>query len=87
MPHYTMRRTWPDDHDRTNDYVFKVDGKDAGRCYFMRAAGGTDVWLWTVYGSAKGGMEDTLEEAQRRFKETLEGRTASQPSRGVPKRV
>ena len=51
MPRYTMRRTWPDDHDRPNDYVFEVDGKDAGRCYFMRAAGGTDVWLWTVYGT------------------------------------
>ena len=38
MPAYTMRLTWPDDPDRTNDFVFRVDGKDCGRCYFMRAA-------------------------------------------------
>ena len=35
MPAYTMRLTWPDDPDRTNDFVFRVDGKDCGRCYFM----------------------------------------------------
>jgi hypothetical protein len=37
----------------------------AGRCYLMQAAGHRDVWRWTLY-------KDTLEEAQRRFKEAYE---------------
>ena len=61
MPRYTMRLTWPDDPDRLNDYVFCVDGKASGRCYFMLAAFQREVWRWSVYGSASGGMEDTLE--------------------------
>ena len=60
MPRYTMRLTWPEDLDRTNDYVFCVDGKGSGRCYFMLAAFQREVWRWSVYGSASGGMEDTL---------------------------
>ena len=72
MPHFTMRRTWPDDDKRPNDFVFRVDGKDAGRCYQMIAAGARVVWLWTIYGSSDGGMEDTLEEAQARFKAMFE---------------
>jgi hypothetical protein len=68
---YTMRRTWPDDPGRPNDFVFRVDGRDAGRCYFMHAAGNRAVWLWTVYGSPRGGMEDTLGEAQRQFKAAI----------------
>ena len=71
MPRYTMRRCWPD-QDPRDDYVFRVDGKDAGRCYFMRAAGSRDVWRWTIYGSSLAGMEETLGEAQRRFKEAYE---------------
>jgi hypothetical protein len=35
----------------------------------MRAAGGVDVWRWTVYGSSTGGMVNSLEEAQRLFKQ------------------
>jgi len=62
-----MRRIWPDD-DRPDDYVFRVDGRDAGRCYAMRAAGNRAVWRWTVYGSATGGMALSLDEAQRCFK-------------------
>ena len=68
MPHFTMRLTWPDD-DRPDDYVFRVDGHDAGRCYAMHAAGRRLVWRWTVYGSNAGGMEPSLQEAQRRFKQ------------------
>lgn len=71
IPTYTMGRTWPDDPGQPNDYVFRIDGRDAGRCYFMHAAGNRAVWLWTVYGSPKGGMEDTLEGAQRQFKAAI----------------
>ena len=38
----------------------------------MRAAGNREVWLWTVYGKSRGGMEDTLDEAKRKFKEIFE---------------
>ena len=60
-----MRRSWP---DRPDDYVFRIDGKDAGRCYLTVATASRHVWLWTVYGRATRGMEETLEQAQRRFK-------------------
>ena len=72
MPVYTMRRTWSNDPDSTNDFVFRCDGVDVGRCYFTRGAGSRDVWLWTVYGRSSGGMEETLDEAKRKFKETFE---------------
>jgi hypothetical protein len=72
MPTYTLRRTWPDEPGRPDDYVFRCDGVDVGRCYLMRASSNQEVWRWTVYGISSGGMEATLEEAKRRFKETFE---------------
>jgi hypothetical protein len=71
-PVYTMRRSWPDNPESPNDFVFRCDGVDVGRCYLTRAAGSRDVWLWTVYGTSRGGMEETLDEAKRKFKETFE---------------
>ena len=69
MPRYPMRPTWPDDPKRPDDYVFRVDGRDAGRCYLMIATYNRGlVWRWTVYGTSKGGMEDTLEDAKARFR-------------------
>ena len=73
MPRYTMRVTWPDQPHRTDDYVFRVDGKDAGRCYFHYTVPATGHrWHWTVYGSTANGDELTLEEAQARFKQAFE---------------
>jgi hypothetical protein len=77
VPRYTMRLTRLSDPPDPNDYVFRVDGNDAGRCYFMLAAGSRQCWRWTVYGISAGGLEDTLEAAQRRFKETYEAATAA----------
>ena len=71
MPSYTMRRTWPETN-RNDDYVFRIDGRDAGRCYLTTAAHAQRVWLWTVYGTPRGGMEESLETAQRRFKDAAE---------------
>ena len=68
MRHYSMRLTWPDEPNRRDDFVFRVDGKDAGRCYLTHATGRRDVWRWTIYGTSKGGMEDTLQDAQAKFK-------------------
>lgn len=72
MPTYTMRLTWPGE-DRPDDFEFLIDGKAAGRCYFMHAAGNQPIWRWTVYGSTAGGTEATLAGAQRRFKQATAG--------------
>ena len=87
MPRYTMRLTWPDDPDRLNDYVFCVDGKESGRCYFMLAAFQREVWRWSVYGSASGGMEDTLEEAQRKFKQAYDDKQKDHRHRSKDRRA
>jgi hypothetical protein len=79
MSRFTMRRTWPDE-DRHDDFVFRVDGLDAGRCYRMIAAGSRIVWHWTVYGKSTGGMEDTLEEAQAGFKAAIEAESEHGPA-------
>ena len=41
---------------------------------------------WTVYGISSGGMEATLDDAKRRFKETFEaaGELAASPNRTPP---
>ena len=70
MPRYTMRLCWPG--EVPDDYQYFVDEKAAGRCYLTTAAENREVWRWTVYGVSSGDLEDTLEEAQRRFKETYE---------------
>jgi hypothetical protein len=77
MRRYTMRRTWPED-DQPNDYVFKVDGTEAGRCYrhYMRFVEG-NCWHWTVYGSGFAGDEPTLEAAQAKFKAAYERKVAT----------
>ena len=72
MPGYTMRPTWPHTNT-TTDYVFLIDGKEAGRCYETTIAGGRRVWLWTVYGSPLGGTERSLAIAKMRFKEATGG--------------
>jgi hypothetical protein len=72
MPTYTMRLTKLNP-ESTDDFVFLIDGKESGRCYFTRASNNRDLWLWTVYGSSVGGMEDTLEEAQAKFKRATGG--------------
>jgi hypothetical protein len=71
VPRYTMRLCWSGE-DRPNDFELLVDGKAAGRCYLMRAAYGRDVWRWTVYRVSGGSIEDTLADAQRRFKESYD---------------
>lgn len=72
---YTLRRSWPDNPDRPEDYVFRVDGKDAGRCY-RHIAGGVSrrgcAWHWTIYGAASSGDEDTLDKAKEAFRKTFE---------------
>ena len=81
MSKFTMRATWPDNPDRPDDFVFRVDGHDTGRCYRMTAAYDRECWLWTIYCKQSGGMADTLEEAQRLFKEAIENGDKGQAGR------
>jgi len=68
-----MRRSWPDVED---DYVFRVDGKDAGRCYHPYATASTGWrWRWTVYNSAASGDELTFDDAKAKFKAAYEAIT------------
>jgi hypothetical protein len=80
---YTLRRTWPDDSDRPDDFVFRCDCVDAGRCYLMLAVGSREVWNWTAYGISSGGMEDSLDKAKYGFKIAFEraGGLAASPRR------
>lgn len=72
MPTYTLRRCEPDNPELQQDYEFCCDGKAVGRCYFMHAANNRPGWRWTVYGVSSGGIEDTLDDAKREFRETFE---------------
>jgi len=74
MPHYTMRRAFFESQD---DFVFRADGKDAGRCYQHLSVDGQVCWHWTVYGSRASGDEPRLEDAQARFKGAYEQKDAN----------
>jgi len=67
---FTMRRTWPE-HPEKEDYVFRFNGKDVGRCYLGRFTEG-DRWRWTIYGTNLGTLEPTLDDAKARFKESFQ---------------
>jgi hypothetical protein len=66
MSPFTMRRTWPDDHGRENDFVFRHNGKDVGRCALMHVPP-DDRWHWSVYGSDVTGHALSLEAAEVEF--------------------
>jgi hypothetical protein len=68
----SLRRTWPDDPHRPDDYVIRHDGADAGRVYKTLGTGGVEVWQWTIYGTAKAGREPTLDAAKARWRAAFE---------------
>jgi hypothetical protein len=72
-PVYTMRRTWPDNPKSPNDFVFRCDGVDVGRCYFTRAARSRDVWLLDSLWNLERRQGGYAGRAKRKFKETFEG--------------
>jgi hypothetical protein len=45
MPRYTMRLIKLSNSPRSDDFVFCVDGKAAGRCCLTRVATACEVWL------------------------------------------
>ena len=57
MSRFTMRRCYPDDPKRQQDYEFCCEGIAAGRCYFIHASNNRPGWRWTVYGVSSGGIE------------------------------
>jgi hypothetical protein len=65
---YTLRRTWPDEPDRPDDYVFRCDVVDVGRCYLRQLADNESRWHWTVYGTNLSGNEESLDAAKTAFK-------------------
>jgi hypothetical protein len=66
-----MRPTWP---HSVNDYTFRVDGTDAGRCYLQHIANGSPLlWRWVLQVPPYGdGWTETLDEAKARFKAAFE---------------
>ena len=69
---YTLRRTWPDEPDRPDDYVFRFGGKDEGRCYLRSMAHNESRWHWTVYGTNRSGRGESLDAAKIAFKDAVE---------------
>jgi hypothetical protein len=77
--HYTMK---PSGLGRPDDYVFRYDGLDVGRCYLKTIAANEQRWVWSIYiglyvkakpeAMMTGGMADTLEQAQLEFRETFD---------------
>jgi hypothetical protein len=69
---YTLRRSWPDQPDRSDDYEFTFEGKAVGRCYLGRMARNEMLWHWTIYGTHLSGNEVSLDEAKAAFKRAFE---------------
>ena len=82
MPVYTLRRTWPDEPNRPDDYVFRCDGVDVGRCYLRSLADNEQRWHWTIYigrsvkkvieGVPVSGSAETLDQAKEQFRSSFD---------------
>lgn len=71
---FTLRRTGFENPD---DYVFKFNGVDVGRCYRGSFGMHGDGWRWSIYGTNLTGIEDSLEAAQEKFKAVYLARRGS----------
>jgi len=69
---FTLRRAFPQDPDRTDDYVVRHDGNDVGRLYKTVGVGGAEVWAWTIYGTSRAGREPTMDAAKVRWQAAFE---------------
>ena len=80
MAIYILRRT--DLSDDSNDYVFRCDGIDVGRCYLRTLSNNEQAWSWTVYigwhvkrlvpGVPIAGYAATLDDAKLQFMQCFE---------------
>ena len=67
--------------DDPDDYVFRCNGVDVGRCYLRRMAGDREKWSWSIYigihvkrtveGIPLAGYADSLDSAQQQFSEAF----------------
>jgi hypothetical protein len=67
--------------DDPNDYVFRCNGVDVGRCYLRRLAGDHEKWSWSIYigiqvkrtveGIPLAGYADSLDLATQQFSEAF----------------
>jgi hypothetical protein len=80
MPKYTQRRTGLSDDP--NDYVFRCDNFDVGRCYLRTLSNNEVRWSWTIYigihvkriivGVPTAGYALTLDEAKEQFPKSFD---------------
>jgi hypothetical protein len=80
MP-YTLRRTWPEDDRRSNDYVVCFDGREVGRMYLTIVPGGDRWRWWSIYinrdvqmveGVASVGIASDFEQAKQEFRNSFD---------------
>jgi hypothetical protein len=67
--------------DDPNDFVFRCNGVDVGRCYLRHLTGDREKWSWSIYigihvkrtveGIPLAGYADTLDLAQQQFREAF----------------
>ena len=67
--------------DDPNDYVFRCNGVEVGRCYLRFLASGPKRWSWSIYlgihvkrtveGVPLAGYADSLDLAKQQFREAF----------------
>jgi hypothetical protein len=50
----------PTGFSNPDDWIFRFDGKDIGRCYAGQFGTNQNRWRWSIYGTNLMGMEDSL---------------------------
>jgi hypothetical protein len=58
----------PTGFENPDDWIFRYNGKDVGRCYRGKFGMNQDGWRWSIYGSNRSGIEGSLEAAEAAFK-------------------
>lgn len=54
-----------------HDWMFLIDGREAGRCYRTLRPGKVWVWHWTLFETPAAGDADTLDSAQEAFRDAF----------------
>jgi hypothetical protein len=80
MPKYSRRLTGLS--DIPNDFVFRYNGHDVGRCYLREMSGSSTFWSWTIFigwtiskipdDIPVSGAAETIERAQEQFRASFD---------------